>query len=261
MIIAISGKKQSGKSTLANIIQYYTAKEPYRVSLEEYLAANWLHNSHNNKWKIKSFAEKLKEIVSLLTGIPAKDMDKEEIKQRELPDWKVWRVSFEAEHNDFEHTINRWFLTEDEARDFIDDSYLVGFELKEVIPTVRFLLQRVGTDLFRNQLNPDVWVNSLFSEYNYSHILGIIEPPITGEKSIVYPHWLICDMRFPNELRAVQQRNGLCVRINRPGIKEDNHISETSLDDVRGWRWVFDNSKDIDYLTDQVKEFIKYYKI
>lgn len=267
-IIASSGKKGSGKDTVAKLIQCLTCTDDdwFKDNPTEVIT-KWGGNYDNlGEWKVKKFAGRLKEIVSLLTGISIQNLEKEEVKQRKLEDWKVWKLTFPTEHNDFYYTVNKWFLTEDEARDFADDNYLIGFQLEEIVPDVRFLLQYIGTDLFRNQLHPDVWVNSLFSEYKYSHILSIIDPPITVEKianSVVYPKWIISDLRFPNELKAVQDRNGICVRINRPETDKlaGDHLSETALDDRQDWDWVFDNSKDLNHLLNQVKEFVKFYKL
>lgn len=250
MIIAISGKKQSGKSTIARIIQYYTAKEPWQVSIEEYLATSWLHNSPNNNWEVKMFAGKLKEIVSLLTGISVQDLEKEEVKQRKLPaEWTCWKLSFTAEHNDIDHLVWKLFSTEDEARTYIDENYIVGGTLTEYLPTYREVLQTLGTELFRNHLNPNVWIISLFKD---------ITPHYNKVNNII-----ISDLRFVEELKAVQDRNGLCIRVTRPKTDKlaGDHLSETALDGRQDWDWVFDNSKDLNHLVDQVKAFVKFYKL
>lgn len=66
MIIALSGKLQSGKDTLARyLLELLPGYEP------------------------KQFAEKLKLIVSIMTGAPLRDMATAEGKQRYLPAWKM----------------------------------------------------------------------------------------------------------------------------------------------------------------------------
>jgi hypothetical protein len=64
MIIGISGKMQSGKNTVASIINQLT----------------------NNMFVEKAFADKLKECVSIITGIPRADLEKEEVKNSYLGD-------------------------------------------------------------------------------------------------------------------------------------------------------------------------------
>lgn len=58
-----------------------------------------------------------------------------------------------------------------------------------------------------------------------------------GKQKLSYPNWIITDMRFPNELEAVKQRNGIIIKVVRPTEKNKTtarlHPSETSLDNVK----------------------------
>jgi hypothetical protein len=89
--------------------------------------------------------------------------------------------------------------------------------------TVRDLLQKLGTECMRTGLHTNTWVNALMADYkedNKGH----------------YPNWVITDTRFPNEAQAIKERNGIIIRVDRPGIKPINaHSSETGLDN-----WKFD---------------------
>jgi hypothetical protein len=64
MIIGLSGKRGSGKDTVATFIQ-----------------------DGEKFWKIKKFASKLKSIAALLTGLSENDMYSQEGKAIFLPDW------------------------------------------------------------------------------------------------------------------------------------------------------------------------------
>lgn len=67
MIIGISGKIGSGKDATAQIIK----------GLLPHMG-----------WEVKKFAAKLKQTVSLLTGIPVKDLEKPEVKNALIgPEW------------------------------------------------------------------------------------------------------------------------------------------------------------------------------
>lgn len=82
--------------------------------------------------------------------------------------------------------------------------------------TVREVLQIVGTDWFRS-LWPDCWVNAFRRAVEVSTCENILVP----------------DVRFPNELAAIQQMGGHVVRFLRaPFAGQDQHASETALDDV-----------------------------
>ena len=164
---------------------------------------------------------------------------------------------------------------------------LKSYEGLELIkPTPRFLMQYVGTDLLRNQLHPEIWVNSLMSEYKplYGYqttdskinIGGISIPiPVLDIDKRVFPNWIITDMRFPNEMDAVKKRNGITIRVNRPCnicggsgyhkmscpvSKSGEHYSETALDKSE-FNYVIENSESIEELIEKVKKILKKEKL
>lgn len=96
--------------------------------------------------------------------------------------------------------------------------------------TVRELLQWYGTDVIRRH-SPDRWVNAMREKLNGVRVDYVI----------------IDDVRFVNEAKLVSDLNGLLVRLEpyagyeRP-VKSDGlmpHVSETALDNFRGWDMVF----------------------
>lgn len=95
----------------------------------------------------------------------------------------------------------------DSSKNQLVDAYWNGDQL-----SARDLMQLLGTDLFR-KLNPNVWVNALLNKIKRSnHELVIVS-----------------DCRFPNEVEAIKQNNGLVFRLNRNPHNSD-HISESILD-------------------------------
>jgi len=78
--------------------------------------------------------------------------------------------------------------------------------------TIRELLQFIGTDLIRNNLNPDIWADTTIRKIQREN----------------YDIALICDVRFPNELDVIN-KYGTSIRLTRT-IKNDRHVSETALD-------------------------------
>lgn len=77
-----------------------------------------------------------------------------------------------------------------------------------------------------------------------------------GKQKIKYPNWIITDMRFPNELQAVKDRGGITIRVNRPGLVESNHLSETILDSAT-FDFVINNDKDIKHLINEVRKILE----
>lgn len=152
-IIGISGRINSGKDTVGRIIQYLDAKSKnerekeiapklFLPDVEYPTFEDWckprLHESgydighlsmykiHSNSWVIKKFAGKLKQIATILTGIPIEKFEDQEFKKTEMSE---------------EWSIN-------------------GIPM-----TVRKFLQKLGTDAVRDGLHNNTWVNALFTDY------------------------------------------------------------------------------------------------
>ena len=189
-LIGINGRIGSGKDTVTKIIQYNTGKLKYAVSLETFLNSNWLINNNNSTFEIKKFAGKLKEIASILTGIPIYKFEDQEFKKTLLgEEWGLPKTN---------STLNN-------IESFKDITFVE-------LMSVREFLQILGTECMRNNLHSNVWVNALFSEYN--------------ENS----KWIISDMRFPNEYDSIKKHKGLLIKVNREAEIVSNHPSEGALD-------------------------------
>lgn len=120
--------------------------------------------------------------------------------------------------------------------------------------TVRDLLQKLGTDAMRMGLHPNVWVNALMADYIPYSTRG-------SDYEEVESNWIITDCRFINEAKAVKEKGGIIIRVNRPGYGPINdHPSETELDN-----WDFDykiaNVSDIFDLKEVVKNILIHAKL
>lgn len=191
MIIGITGKMGSGKDTIGKIIQYLIVKTRENsiiategvyspTSLEDFEAFCKCDTDNLSNWQIVKYADALKDIICILTGCTREQLEDTDFKNSHLPDeWK----------QDIEST-------------------------KAI--TYRKLLQKLGTDLLRNQLHENVWVNALFSKYKPEYKFN------DGSKATVenwhntkFPNWIITDCRFPNEAKAIKDRDGISIRVNR----------------------------------------------
>lgn len=105
MIIGINGYAGVGKDTVGEIIKEL---QPW------------------DQWEIKKFAGKLKEVASIILGIPKAMFEDQEFKKKDLP--QMW-----SNH---------------------------GLPM-----TVRDFLQKLGTDGLREGLHPNTWVNALMMDY------------------------------------------------------------------------------------------------
>lgn len=249
-ILAISGKSQSGKDTVAKIVQYLTHCKNDNTTYEEWCTLK-TYNMCN--WKIHKFADALKDIICILTGCSREQLEDNDFKNSYLPE--CW-----------------------------NKDWIGGYKM-----SYRTLLQTLGTDLLRNQLHEDVWVNALFSRYHTEYHSKLIRKQLDSEGRVVtykhndifdssnedYPNWIISDCRFPNELKAVKDKGGISIRVNRDRIltfedrpnywiKESQynainnivpHSSETALDNAE-FDYVIDNNSNIEELIEQVKQIL-----
>lgn len=274
MIIGIAGKKQSGKNTVANLIQYYIAIEkkpsieeliPFKAVIEKDEIAGAAETSG---WYQKGFAKKVKVIASIITGIPVSVMDSEEYKSQTLSnmtgnDWKVYVVNNlqEAMFSKKEEAVNfiRYIYQNDKMK--VPDSYFKEYDI-----TLRELLQKIGTDLFRDMIHPDVWVKALMDEYRPIDYESKVDPDRVNNATYqipIYPNWIITDVRFPNEVSAVKEEKGLIIKVVRPleGELHSNHASETALNDYSEWDWIINNDGNINKLAFEVTKMLREFKL
>jgi hypothetical protein len=136
-IISFSGKLLSGKDTVANMITEITKKR-----LEKDIGGRFTVEYDGYEWKIKKFSYKLKQVASLLTGIPVEKFEDQEFKKSLLG--KEWGTVSHTPLNDIEP--------------FKDIEC-------NVLMDIRTFLQKTGTDAIRNGLHKDTWINSLWCDY------------------------------------------------------------------------------------------------
>ena len=268
MIIGISGKIGAGKDTVGKIIQYIIAQfkdsdgtEIYDINAfligndvyEEYtkFGIDGEHRiSNDSNWQIKKFAYKLKQCVSIITGIPIEDLEKEEVKNKVLgEEWNNTKF------------IPGLGITEDKTVDFV--------------LTIRQLLQQLGTEVGR-QIHPNFWINALFADYKsngnlaFERLDSSERLPLTNDPNdFMFPKWIITDVRFPNELQAIKDKGGIVIRVNKymetnniiwgkdSGIFDNlAHCSETALDNATFDYTISAKQGDIESLIQQTKEIL-----
>lgn len=194
-LITISGKLGSGKSTVTSIIQYYLKywrpdehTETFRQTVEQLLVEN--KQLSVPTYKEYMWADTIKDIVCMLLECSRTDLEDPEFKSKELPpEWWVWEVN--------PHAL--FYLRRPVLYPYLEleESELPNRRYYRLIKlTPRMLLQLLGTDCGRKLIHPNIWVNALMKR-------------VEGQKAI------ITDSRFENEVRAVQQRGGLVIRIDR----------------------------------------------
>ena len=185
----------------------------------------------NQTFEIKKFAGKLKQTASLLTGIPVEKFEDQEFKKTFLNN--EWNSPYKSPFS---------------GPDFVKHDGEM---------TVREFLQKLGTEAMRDGLHTNVWVNALFADYirNDDKLIRITEENLEEWQEGDYPNWIITDMRFPNEMKAVAEREGVTIRVVRPGTVVGNHPSEVALDDAK-FDYEILNDGSIEVLVQKVREIL-----
>ncbi len=119
--------------------------------------------------------------------------------------------------------------------------------------TVREILQKVGTEAMREGFHKNVWVESLFADYNSYSARG---SDYEFEKSF----WIITDTRFPNEYKAIEERGGLMINVVRGNSDSDDHASETSLDGFE-FHEIIENNGSLEELEEKVRLIVQKYNL
>jgi len=80
---------------------------------------------------------------------------------------------------------------------------------KDMFPEIRQILQRLGTEVGREIIGHDVWIDALF------------------RSRPIHERTIITDVRFPNEVEAIKYYGGHLIRVVRPSIgRVNDHSSE-----------------------------------
>lgn len=118
----------------------------------------------------------------------------------------------------------------------------VGWDwAKNNVPEVRRLMQVFGTEVGRQILGENVWVDLLAKKYR----------DIAASSS----RYVITDCRFPNEVNFVKDTYGDVVWVDRPGIESDGHASEsTAMKDLADY--LLNNDSTIQDLEEDVRFFL-----
>ena len=152
MLIGISGKKQSGKNTVSNIIRSISILDTQQISNIDKLNFistlittglakynNTIYHTYSSKFIELSFADKVKDIASVITNEPKYKYNTESFKQ-------------------------------------------TTFNLLNI--THRELLQKIGEGL-RKSIDPDIWVKLLLSNYNPDNNIIITDVRYKNEADMI----------------------------------------------------------------------------
>lgn len=243
-IVAISGKCGSGK----NIFCKFLLKSIFDI-LER--------SCRSIPITQMAYADALKRLLALYTGKKVEDINTESGKNlihdgavnEHVTLEDVGKALFPILHNNGEDIRDLLFsiyphMTEhnEEANNFMMHSFRKCMELTKNACMQKLsygeLLQKIGTDIWRDKLDDNIWFK--IAMRNAGDYPGIV---------------IITDLRFRNE---AQFEDGYKIRINRVNLnfttRDRNHPSEVDLDSYDGFDKIINNDSDLDSFKNIAKE-------
>lgn len=224
-IIGIAGKAKSGKDIVAGMITYIIREGLFSADYRTWSIRYYKPNITREIGAIIHFADFIKDICSKVFLINRDYFDdivhKEQLSY--LMDSGIFVKLNEVPKNYI--IANHAILSTTSIA-----SLLKGYDNKVAI-SLRTMLQYVGTELGRNQLGDNCWINATMSNAN----------KIRNR----FGFCAIADVRFANECDAIRnQKGGFVIEIKRPNndelkLKNSVHISE-SLEGINP-NFVIDN--------------------
>jgi hypothetical protein len=161
--------------------------------------------------------------------------------EKEIEDIKVEHASFAKPIYDICRELYGWAGFE--SKDYYDYH---GREKEIVLPEIgkspRQILIDFGTTAIRTHVFQDTWVKYALRERPYG--VDVV---------------LFSDMRFPNEIDAIHDVDGMSIRIDRPKIKKTDDPADVALEGYDKWEVVIDNVGTIQDLDDKIWEATKGY--
>lgn len=214
IVFGIAGTKGSGKDTVASIIDYCMREGLSKADYYKWKNYDDVDLSYLYKTRIVHFADALKNICSQIFAIPRIYFDDREYKDN-------WAYCFTERSFKKIDTIDtsRYYVIQ------IEDLVANSLSLPEVrlscnrqgkisCITTRTIMQYIGTELFRNKVSKNTWIDIC----------------INKAKDCSDNGWcIIPDVRFENEAQAIKEiddRKTIVIKLERHTKFKDGHESE-----------------------------------
>ena len=215
-IIGLAGNKNSGKDTVASMINYIFAVGIARAKFSDWMLKRVSYDE-TYKDRIIHFADNLKDCLSIIYNIPRSAFNDRNMKDEmyySLNTGKFIDKQLVTQRGDGYYVLTNETLKYSSIREELEH-YI---ELQPLI-TIRTLMQYFGTELCRENLDNNIWIKSAVPK--------IVE--IAMNKSVC----IVPDVRFTNEAAAIHKDSPFLygriikiIRSNNDNNERDYHGSE-----------------------------------
>lgn len=199
----MSGLKNVGKDTSAEMLKFL-------LNTPSFLHFYWIYKHFNflgnfGKWKVTSFAKPLKEVLSIILGVPVEKFEDRDFKENYCVDFNTSKI-YKCTDN------NVRLLSDKNLSRLIDaDSYHI---IKTYTLTIRQCLQYIGTQICREFISDKIWINA----------------------SLKGDNLIFSDLRFKKEFEELDYHKAFRILIERPGCEPGNHASEKQIMELKAER-------------------------
>lgn len=203
IIIGIAGELNSGKDTVASMLNYIHEVGTGRANYREWITRKDYYDL-NYKHRVISYGDNLKKVLSIMFNI-----NLDYFYDRDYKDNKVYCLS-EKRFIDNEDLTPQYYVVDIlMLRDKPLNHYLYVITSKKVVFSLRTLLQYFGTEIGRNQIYSNIWIEStIFKAVDIATTEGIC---------------LIPDVRFKDENYNIHNlRIGYTIKL----IRDTNNTKE-----------------------------------
>ena len=127
--------------------------------------------------------------------------------------WKLKDISWQL-YQQFGHQRPEFY-------EIKENEHLRNVKLPIIGKTPVEIWVELGTTVGR-AIYSQTWIDFIFNHAEEGGVQAVIIP----------------DVRFLNEVKAIQQRNGLLIKVIRPGVEPKNTVADLALKDYNGWNTV-----------------------
>ena len=211
-VIGIAGAKNSGKDTVASMINYIFAAGVSKAKYQDWVIKQAVYDNEY-KDRIIHFADPIKDILSIIFNIPRKYFDDRIYKDVY---WYNIRAGYFANIDKNRITSEVLLTIKDLEKGFTIPQLIDNYGGKHVYVKLRTLMQYFATNICKSYFGEDIWIRSAMSK-----IVDIAE----SRRVCIVP-----DVRFANEAEAIMTDSdslyGVVIMVKRDNHVEPEHCSE-----------------------------------
>ena len=235
VIVGVKGTKGSGKDTVADMIRYIMEAGTTQASYDNYI---WFTKNRDGELDVPilHFADKIKDDLSLILNINRSCFDDSKYKDE---------LYYHFRTGSFIKKIDATVpIDEITIKDLAENTLAKLRESfkDDCVIKLRTLMQYYGTEVMRNHIGKEGWVNSTINK--------------AIQLRDYYGFAVIADVRFVNEWQAVRNVGGKIVHVVRDRLEDkvehsSEYITSSSSD------YEIENNGNLMGLFYKVLEFVK----